>query len=237
MIVSVGICDDEAIMRMQLATMLARYGDEHGVQIAVKQYCSGEELVAHLDDKTQVLFLDIGLAGITGIEAARKLADQRPDILIVFVTSMAQYALEGYSVHAFGFLMKPVRYQDVSNILDEALDKLNAAGNKRLVVRCDGRSAVIEVQDIRYVESFAHKMKIVLPDGNLQAGASMSWFEGKLANCGFYRVHRCYLANMRHITEIRDGRIWLDNGDDIPLSKQRSQDFMATFGDFIASWV
>ena len=104
------ICDDEQEMRSAVRANLERFSEETGERFSVTELTSGEALLFNLTEDTDIIFLDIKMNGITGMDAARKLREKNSRVCIVFITTMTQYALEGYEVHAFGFLKKPVSY-------------------------------------------------------------------------------------------------------------------------------
>lgn len=236
MIVHIALCDDEAIFRSQLKMLVEKHASERGYTCVVHEYSSGEDLLTNLDSRTQLLFLDVGMPGITGIETARKINEMPHNIVTIFVTSMVQYALEGYDVHAFAFLTKPVRYPRFSEVVDEAIDRLSQTGSQRILVKQGSDTVIVPSSGIYYVESFAHRMKIVLQSSELMATSSMKEIEKDLEGCGFFRVHRCYLVNCRHVMSIRDQQVVLDNGAEIPLSKQRRQEFLKELDRLIGTW-
>lgn len=236
MIVHAAICDDEAVFRSQLRSLLEKHSSERGYECVIHEYVSGEDLLTNLDSRTQLLFLDVGMPGITGIETARKINEMPQTIITLFVTSMVQYAIEGYDVHAFAFLAKPVRYPKFAEVVDSAIERLSQTGSRRILVKQGQDTVIVPTSDIYYVESFAHRMKVALQNSELMTASSMKDFEKDLEGCGFFRIHRCYLVNCRHVTSVRDQRVILDNGDDIPLSKQRRQEFMKELDRLIGTW-
>lgn len=236
MIVHAAICDDEAAFRSQLKSLLEKHSLSQGYECVIHEYASGEDLLTNLDPRTQLLFLDVGMPGITGIEAARKINEMPQNVTTIFVTSMVQYAIEGYDVHAFAFLTKPIRYSRFSEVVSSALERLSQTGSRRILVKQGQDTFIVPTADIYYVESFAHRMKVSLKERSFMTTSSMKDFEKDLDGCGFFRTHRCYLVNCRHVTSVHDQRVVLDNGADIPLSKQRRQDFMKTLDRLIGTW-
>ncbi len=104
------ICDDEPVIYETIRNMLGRFSKECGISLDVSTCASGEELLGAVTPDVDILLLDIRMGELSGMNAARKIREKNSDICIIFVTTMTQYALEGYKVHAFGFLKKPLTY-------------------------------------------------------------------------------------------------------------------------------
>ena len=237
MIVHAAICDDEAVFRSQLSALLVKHSIEQEYECVIHEYVSGEDLLANLDPRTQLLFLDVGMPGITGIETARKISETPQNIITIFVTSMPQYAIDGYDVHAFAFLTKPLRYSRFSEVVSSALERISQTGSRRILIKQGQDTLIVPTADIYYIESFAHRMKVALRDSELMTAASMKDFEKDLNGCGFFRIYRCYLVNCRHVISVHDQRVVLDNRSDIPLSKQRRLDFLKELDRLIGTWL
>ena len=120
MIRHIAICDDEAAMRDDLRERIGCFCAERGDEADIRCYASGDELLRELDPGTGIILLDIGMAGTDGMEAARALRRRGCNALLLFITGMTGYALDGYSVHAFAFLPKPVTDDCLRRQLGEA---------------------------------------------------------------------------------------------------------------------
>ena len=103
------ICDDEPEMRLHIQGMLQRFSGEYGEAFNVTQCDCANALLCQLRPNTDLVFLDIGMEGMNGMEAAQIIRQRNCDVCLIFVTSMVQYAFEGYQVHAYGFLKKPLK--------------------------------------------------------------------------------------------------------------------------------
>lgn len=237
MVVSIGVCDDEKAVCEQIRLLLMQYAHQKDCRFQISVFHSGKELLASTPGNIQILFLDIAMSGLTGMEVARKLHETSPSTLIIFVTSMVQYAVEGYSVHAFGFLPKPVSAAMLQRQLDDALRTLAARSGKTILVRFEGKQQLVNSNNICYVESFAHQMRLVLTDATLQCTVTMLQMEKDLAGCHFFRCHKCYLVNMRHIIRVDETSCVMTSGQSIPISRHRRQAFMQELNRFVGGWL
>ena len=127
----IAACDDSNVVLRQMAGYFEEFQNDTGIELAPAYFSSGEELLKHMSDDTELIFLDISMGEMNGIECARQLRAQGRDLPIVFITSMTEYALDGYAVHAFGFLPKPVTYGTFADITREALSKAAPAMTPR----------------------------------------------------------------------------------------------------------
>lgn len=234
--VRVAICDDEQSTCQTLAKAIQRYGREHDILFAISAFHSGEELLEGFDPRWHLLFLDIAMGEVNGMDAAKALRQlYGNDLRIVFVTSLEQYALEGYPVHAFGFLVKPVSYARLCFLLDDALRSLAAAQCMQIAVQTDDGTKIVDTSQVLYVESFAHRMRLTSKEGSLFCTTPLKELKSKLANSGFVCCHRCYLVNLRYVTTVKSDECIMTNGDRIPVSRGKRTDFQQAFNKFVGS--
>lgn len=237
--VKIAVCDDEFLVCNQISTALLDYAHERGCAFDISVFHSGVEVLAGISSDTQVVFLDISMEGLSGMEVARKLREQPSfsEMRIVFVTSMVQYAVEGYSVHAFGFLPKPISRVTFNLLLDDLMRSIAISTGHSVALKTASGVELVKSRDILYVESFAHSMRVVCVGGELSCNAPMGSFEEKLSDGSFFRCHRCYLVGMRHISSISDGFCILSNQDSIPISRYRRREFLEAFNRFVRTWL
>ena len=238
-VVKIAVCDDDAFACNQISTALLNYAHVNGLRFDVSVFRSGAELLGGISCDMQIAFLDISMEGITGMEVDRKLREQPSfsEMRIVFVTSMVQYAVEGYSVHAFGFLPKPISRTTFNLLLDDLMKSIAISTGHSISLKTDSGLELVRSSDILYVESFSHSMKVVCVDRELFCNAPMSSFEEKLSDGCFFRCHRCYLVGMRHIISMNDRFCIMSNQDSIPVSRYRRQEFLETFNRFVRMWL
>lgn len=225
------LCDDEAVTREALSRLVSAYAEQNSLTLQLQQFASGEELLKNMEPDTNIVLLDIRMNGITGMNAARVLRERSSEALIIFITSMTQYALEGYEVHAFGFLRKPVRAQQLTWLLDDAMDHLKAHQAEPLLFAKHSGIVLLEVGQILYFETTGHETTVSMADGKQYSGSTpLGELEGQLTSRGFFRLHKGYLINLSQVVEISQTSVRMKNGQEIPLSKHRRKDFLAALG-------
>lgn len=227
------LCDDEQETLAQLEQHLMLLNHEHGWDIDITTCMSGEELLAMRLDYTDLIVLDIGMGKISGMDAARRLRQQGVGASIIFLTSMVEYALEGYDVHAFAFIPKPVSMEVFFRRVTEALEDVSRHRGGMLLLKCGMSSDYVSSRDILYIDVQDHNVRLVFSDRYKTYYARLQAIEDQLRGQGFFRCHKSFLVNFQHIREIRQDTVVMCNGDLVPLSKHRRYDFLTAFSKYV----
>ena len=231
------ICDDEQEMREAVQANLARFSEETGEQFSVTQYTSGEALLFNLTEDTDIIFLDIKMDGITGMDAARKLREKNSRVCIIFITTMTQYAIEGYSVHAFGFLKKPVTYAQFRLQMADALRHLAPLKKESISLRAGGEIRSITLADLIYAEVIDHDLNVVCPGETIVCRTTMNELEKQLQGKGFFRIHKGYCINLAHVSRVVSDGVVMSTGAELPISKHRRREFLEAYAAFVGGGV
>ena len=229
----IAVCDDEWASSRQLSTYLEQYEKDTGESFSTFYFSSGEELLERMPRDTQILFLDIQMGGMTGIQAARRLREAGRELFLFFVTSHISFALEGYDVHAYAFLKKPVAYPEFAQNLTDALRQLDKSASAVLRLRSGPDTAIIHCDEIVYAEVYNHMTTLVLDGGETQYAFSLGEIEEQIGRHGFFRVHKSYLVNMKKVARIGQSDVIMKNGASVPLSRHRRAAFMDEYFSFI----
>ena len=227
------ICEDEDESRIAVCQALDRYSSENNVRIEQIVCASGEAMLAKLDDQVDLLLLDIGLPRISGMDAARYLRQKGIQTPIIFITSMTQYAMAGYEVHAFGFLKKPLNYKQFEWQMRDALSLLVRDKGVPIPLQSGARLEVINSGDIAYIEVFDHLVELFDKHGNrYSCSMSLSELEEKLADYGFFRPHKSFLVNMAYIQRFLPKEVLMTGVVNIPISRYRRKEFMEAYAAY-----
>ncbi len=214
--------DDEPLALKQLAAYLAKVPF-----FEVAGCCQSALEAIPLLDKQPIdaIFIDINMPDLNGMEFVKSL--QHPP-LVVFTTAYQEYAVEGFKVDAIDYLLKPFGMGDIMQAADKVkrqYDLLHAASvapvdkDETIFLKSDYRVVRIQIRDIIYIEGMSEYLRIHLSDGSKPVTVllSMKKIEERLAGFDFMRIHKSYIVNLRHITEINRSRIVLDSGLDLPI--------------------
>ena len=224
---SIAICDDEKEIRDDLARLVKSSFAES----VVTTYPSGAALIAD-GSSFDVYLLDIEMPDENGMETARQIRQTDEDAIIVFVTGYEGYMQDAFDVRAFHYLLKPVRGDKLREVLLRASSEKERHSSKEpasLLIKIAGVSRKVYLDDITYIESNNKKVTIHLSDGSkLEMYARMSEMENKLDR-SFFRCHRFFIVNMKHITAYSADEITLDGDQRILMSGRKYADFVKAY--------
>ena len=201
---NVAIVEDDIKSAELLKTCLQKYGAEKDIKFDIVHFTSGEEFIEKYRRAIySIVFLDIELTGMNGLETARRLRDRDKAVTLIFVTRMAQYAQKGYEVDALDFMIKPLSYADFSLKMHKAVNVARTKEARSVLVTVNGGFTCLSTDKIIFVEVMGHQLKYQLVDGVLEMRGTLSEVEKKLKNNGFLRCNSCYIVNSRFIDSLQ----------------------------------
>lgn len=230
---NIAICDDDRKCIDRINTLLEKYIEKE--KIIIYPYMSGEELLSEIKDSLipDIVFLDIEMLKISGIDVARKLKKIKEDIIIIFMTSHLNYVSDTFRLGAFQFLVKPVDEKIFECDFERAIKKYKDL-HKFYNVRWRDKNVYIEYRDIIYIEGYNRHLFICTEAEKYECVGNLNREEDKLVSYGYVRCHRGFLVNMNKIKEINKAEIVLKNEVIIPISRNYREGLMETFNLFIA---
>lgn len=221
-LIRTAIVEDEESAYQRLSQYLDRFSKESGRAFSVTRF---PDALAFLDgyQKTDLVFMDIQLPHISGMEGALRLRKIDEQAVLIFVTNMAQYAVKGYEADALDFIVKPVAYSDFSFKMKRALKALRYVEKKEAVIRTrDGIRRVAE-DSIMYIEIRGHTLSYHLPGEIIAVRGRLS--EAEEAFPAFLKCNNCYLVNPRHVDRVEGYEVTV-GGDVLTISHPRRKAFM-----------
>lgn len=223
---------DEAANTLQ--SHIDRYAAETGIECSVTRKISAFDLAGGDEAHYDLIFLDIELPGINGMEAAESMREHDPETPIIFVTNLAQYAVHGYAVDALDFVVKPVEYYDFKLRMDKAMRKIWRTEQRSLSIPTDSGFRVVAVTEIAYIDVANHDLAYHLANGEtIIVRGTLSKTESSLDGTTFVRISNNCLANMAHIKEIKGTDIHMANGDVIYFSRSRRKPALETIARYL----
>lgn len=227
----IAICEDEKYYQKHIKQILEAYLSKRKLKYGISIFASGEEFFEQNEYKVEydLVFLDIEMEQMNGIEVAYKIRAINPNTEIVFVTVLAEYAIEGYHVNARRFLLKEDLKKLIPECLSIILENRNESLSEKRKFSFIGGEREIVVKDILYVESILHKLCFVREGEKLYMYGKLNQLENILEQYGFVRTHQSYLVNMRFIDKISNYTLFLSDGTKIPVVKSRYQTVKTKF--------
>lgn len=218
----IAVVDDEKAIREHIYGLV----EEQQSESRIEAYATGEELLAS-GKRFDIVFLDIQMEGMNGIETARGLREKQADTVLVFVTSIKDYVFDAFDLYAFQYLLKPIDERKFAEVLERAVREATKKKERR-VLFIKSRNLTLDQSEILYIESRAKKVEIHTVRQTIEIYAAMDELEGQLGD-EFYRCHRAYIVNMDCITEYDSESITLTNGDRVYLTKKKYGEFVKAY--------
>lgn len=216
----VAVVEDDAAERRRMQEYLQRYGQTHGLFLEVETFADGEELVRQGTAGLDIVLLDIQMQRMDGMTAARRIREMDSRVVLIFVTGMVAYAVQGYRVDALDFLVKPVEYPLLQSALDRAAARLEQAAPHYINVRTGKELYHLDVRRLLYAEAQDHKLLLRTELGPLVCAGSIRALEKELEAEGFFCCHAAFLINLDRVDRL-DGSDVVLGEYRVPVSKHR----------------
>lgn len=216
------VVEDDAEEASRLEALIRRYIQDRSIEANIVRYASALSLMNNEHAAFDLIFMDIQMPGMSGMEAATLMRTYDAVTPLIFVTSHAQYAINGYDVGALGFLVKPVTYGMLTLTMNRAMEQLQEHGRQKITISSGTGLRMVSPTQIAYVEVFRHRLTFHLVSGDaLESRGTLTDYEQRLAGSGFVRISSSFLVNMNHVHSARGNEVLMDSGAALPLSRAR----------------
>lgn len=230
----IAVVEDELDAANTLTSFLERYGAEKDHQFRITKFGSALDFeVSH--QQFDLIFMDIQMPGINGMEAAHLMRTYDEQTPLIFVTNLAQYAVKGYEVDALDFIVKPVTYYNFRMRMDKAMRRIRRNGEKSLAINTRDGMRVVPLSDIEYVDIDRHDLAyhLVGEASPLVVYGSLKAFEEQVAGGPFVRISNCCLANMNLVRSVHGSELRMRNGATLYFSRSRKREAVETITAFL----
>lgn len=243
---NIAICDNDRKDCVKIGTIVKNYMNNRYIPYKIYIFRSGEQLL-EFHGKFDLIFLDIAMDGINGIQAGKRMLDINRNVKIIYTTNYQQYCIQAMNhVHAFAYLEKPVEKNKTEEQLNEIIQYIRGEHEKEEIVKfeileitkegkIESKIKSFEVKDILYFEYINRKIKIKLENEEYFFTDKMKYLAAKMKEHHFETCHQCYLVNLRRIKKIRGYEVFLDNNEKLPVSQKKSAHFRRKVNTFIQS--
>ena len=226
---NIAICDDQNTSVAALTEKVSNYCDEHNTKYEIFTYKSGEELIASETDKLSIIFLDVDMGALNGIDTAKEIRKTNKDVIIIYVSGYVQYAPAGYQVKAFAYILKNDIDALFNNVMDEVFKELNFKEDI-YKIKIDSKDISPPLKDIVFIESFDKTVDIHHISGEKYTiKAQINDIYNELKSKGFLQIHKSYIVNMQHVIKAKNYVVALSNGRELMASQRRWKDIMAEY--------
>lgn len=228
----IAIVDDEAGAADGLRALIARYAAEVGLDVETVWYATAVAFLSNYQANFDIVFMDIEMPYLNGMEGAAKLREIDHTTLLIFATNLGQMAAQGYTVEAFDFIVKPIAYETLRFKLKRAFERLAREKGRNVTFASDGAKFVMPASEIQYLEVADHQLVFHTDSGNYPVYGTMAKMREQLEPLGFFMCNSCYLVNLRFVRKVEKYAVTVGN-DVLQISHPRRKAFLQALNEYI----
>lgn len=230
--INIAVCDDVKNIVDSMETMLLQYSKETSEEIRVFKYHSGNDLLKNYNGNFDIIFLDIKMPGLTGVEAAEKIRSKDDKVTLIFLTSLLDRAVDGYKVKAMNYIIKPINYKRLKRELDRWCSEIRNKEEPFITINNDNGRYKVLLKSIGYIETYNRKLLVHTEKENIVSYKKLKDMEAELSDFGFSRCHSAYLVNLLYVEKIEKFEMELITGEKIPISQSKKKTFMENLASY-----
>ena len=233
--ITIAICDDEKQTVAQIGKLVSGFFRKKNMEASVVCFSGGEELLNY-DKSIDILFLDIQMKGMDGMETARKLRSRNFKGFLIFITVLQEMVFQSFEVQAYDYLLKPVVEKKFARTMERLLASMNNVSEEKLLVQRGYERSIVSFADIIYAEIIDRKVYLHLVSSEVVDFYDRIENLEERLDSRFFRCHRSYLINMQHLKSYKNGVAYMESGKEIPISRLRSKAFSEVILQYMREW-
>ena len=230
--IRVAIVDDDRSIQNKLKHYIKEYEKNKSEKFNITLFDDAFDLVNPYKKQYDIIFMDVEMERLDGLSAAEAIRKLDPDVIIIFVTNMAGYAIKGYTVDALSYVVKPILYIDFVQQLDKAVSRVAFGRTAFLLVTVNSEIVRLDVSKISYMESVEHRVIIHMEHEDLTIYNSLMKLEELVKNYHFARCNSGYLVSLSHVERIDKDTVFV-GGDQLLISRSKKKAFMNALAEYI----
>lgn len=225
---NVAILEDEMEMASQVSLYVQRFCKDNDIPVNISVFHNGFDLLECNNLDYEIFLLDIQLPVMNGMDVGLKIRQVNKTAVIMFITNSVEYAIQGYSVGALDYILKPISYDSFAFRFKNACEVIKKTIGKKIVISVDGKTIVLDSNDILYFEIMDHNIVVHMPNETFNIYGTLKEIESKLDDARFARCNSCYLVNLLKIQRIENDLVIVNNNS-LKISKSKRKDFLNSF--------
>lgn len=228
----IALVDDEKKFTDQLEEYIKQYQSENTVEFQVSVFHSSTDFLSGFEKEYDLILLDVEMPGLNGMELAHKIRETDEQVVLMFITNMAQYAIHGYSVGALDFVTKPLNYYTFAMKLTRALKRVPKKESSSLLLTMADGVKRIEIRQIYYLEVQNRLLHYYTDEGEFVVRGTLQSAEEKLKGYPFEKCNHWYLVNLMHVKEVRKN-IAVVGSHELEISRRNKTAFLKALTDYM----
>lgn len=222
----IAICEDNKDHAEILKRMVKCWADQEKIKVDIGYYQSAEQFMFLMKDELHydIAFLDIQMGNMNGLQLAKLIRKEDKNIILIFTTGLKDYAVKGYEVSAFRYLVKPIQQHEVNEALTKSSIMLESNKKDAVIINVNGEIRRIHKDDIYYIEVEDHYIVVQTKTETIRFKAKLKDFEQQFEEPQFCKCHRSAIVNLHYVEKISKDGIWVDGGQVLPISRLRWDD-------------
>ena len=231
--IRVAIVEDDAEVQGVLQEYVRRYTRQYGTEFEVTLFADGVDILDDYRAVYDIIFLDVEMKHLDGMTTAERIRQMDAEVILIFITNMAQYAIRGYEVDALDYVLKPVNYYQFCTKLSRAIQRVQRRRGGQVVLQLAGGGIqLLDTADIYYLETHSRMLYYHTSKGEFAARASLQSAEKQLAEYHFVRCNQCYLVNLAYVKGIENDFALVKN-DRLEISRRQRTAFLTAVASYM----
>ena len=233
------ILEDETKVSDTIQEYISKFFQEKQMGVpSITVFDNGYDLLETYSMDTDVLFMDIQVPGMSGMETAKRIREKDGNVIIVFVTNLSQYAIKGYEVNAFDFILKPIDYNGFSMKLNRILTEYSHL-HENYYVNIKNKEGVVRIplEDLLYIEVVSHNIVFHKSDEEITIRGVLKDYVDDLSKHYFWLCNKGYLVNLAHVRKVDKVFAFMSDGTKLLISKGKRKEFLEELNKYLGGTI
>jgi DNA-binding LytR/AlgR family response regulator len=231
--INIAIIEDKETDQTALKGYFAKFIAAEKLDLGLSFFFDAESFLKSFSaSEYDLILMDISLGGINGLEASAAIRKKDQDVVLVFMTNLAQYAIEGYKVNAFDYMVKPISFWDFSERLSKALEHVGKRKKTKVLIFENDKKVIMPLNGIYYVEVSDHLLVYHTKEGEYRTYGALKDLSKELSGSGFALCNSCFLVNLAYVASVEGFTVKV-GGDELLISHPKRKGFLQELNQYL----
>lgn len=231
---NIAVIEDQQSDSDILKDYFQRVSKEEGRGFYLAFFSDGESFIKDVKKgKYDLILMDIELGEMNGLDTSRALRKIDEEVILIFMTNLAQYAIAGYQVNAFDYCVKPISYWDFKIRINNAVKKIEKKHKTKVILNTEGNKRVFEADSIYYIEVNNHLLVYHTKDGDFQSYGSLKKATEEFEGLGFAKCNSCFLVNLAYVSKVEGFDVTVGNKT-LQISHPKKKEFLDALNKYLS---